>query len=81
MQRREENPSKTKGRSENCQKKLKEIKNDIKENEDKQKKQVDYLKKVRRKNKIKSILIAAGIILIIIFIKYLYNFALIINKW
>lgn len=64
---------------ENCQKKLKEIKNDIKENEDKQKKQVDYLKKVRRKNKIKSILIAAGIILIIIFIKYLYNFIIFNN--
>ena len=41
---------------ENCQNRLEEIKNDIEENENNEKKQIDYLKKVRIKNKIKSIL-------------------------
>ncbi len=63
----------------NCQTKLKEIKADIKENESTQKKEIDYLKKIRRKSKIKSVILAIVIILILCFITYLYKFIIINN--
>lgn len=57
-----------------CKKKLEEIKVDIKENELNQQKEIDYLKKIRRKTKLKSIAIALAIIfftmLILIIIKF-----------
>lgn len=54
-----------------CQNKFKEIENDIKENESNEKKQIDYLKKIRRKNKIKSLMTALGIIIFIAFVIFL----------
>ena len=63
-----------------CQIKFSEIKKDIEDNEDNQKKQIDYLKKVKRRNIIKSIMIAIGIIFFIFFIIYLRKF-LIINDF
>ena len=58
-----------------CKKKLEEIKADIKENELNQQKEIDYLKKIRRKTKLKSIAIALAIIfftmLILIIIKFI----------
>ncbi len=65
---------------EKCQKKLDEIKTDMQENENNQKKEIDYLKKIRRKSRIKSILIAIGIILILSFVLYLYKF-IIVNSF
>ena len=59
---------------ENCRERLKEIREDIKENQNNQKKEIDYLKKIRRKSKIKSILIAIGVILFVIFILYMNKF-------
>lgn len=64
---------------EKCSKKLNEIKSDIEENENNQKKEIDYLKKIRRKSIIESILLAIGIILIILIIFYLYKFIIINN--
>lgn len=60
-----------------CQTKLNEIKNDIEENDKNQKKQIDYLKKIRRKNNIKAIIIAIGIILFICLIIYLRKFIIV----
>ena len=58
-----------------CKKKLEEIKVDIKENELNQQKEIDYLKKIRRKTKLKSIAIALAIIfftmLVLIIIKFI----------
>lgn len=62
-----------------CQNKLKEINADIKENEHNEKKQIDYLKKVRRKNRKKSILIAIVIVLCILLLIYLRNFIIFNN--
>lgn len=59
---------------ENCSERLKEIREDIKENQNNQKKEIDYLKKIRRKSKIKSVLIAIGVILLLIFILYMNKF-------
>lgn len=59
---------------ENCSERLKEIREDIKQNQNNQKKEIDYLKKIRRKSKIKSVLIAIGIILLIIFVLYMNKF-------
>lgn len=58
----------------NCSERLKEIREDIKENQNNQKKEIDYLKKIRRKSKIKSVLIAIGVILLVIFILYMNKF-------
>lgn len=62
-----------------CQKKLNDIKQDIKETEDNQKKEIDYLKKIRRRNRIKSIFIAIGIIFFILLILYTIKFIKINN--
>lgn len=64
---------------EGCKKRLAEMENDIKENEFNEQKQIDYLKKIRRKNKIKSIIFAIVIILIICVIIYLNKFIMINN--
>lgn len=58
----------------NCKRKINEMKKDIKENEDNSKKEIDYLKKVRIKSKIKSIGMAIGIILVFLLCMYLINF-------
>ncbi len=60
-----------------CQKKLKELKTDIMENENNQKREIDYLKKVRRKSKIKAILMAFGIIVLVCFILYMRQFTIV----
>lgn len=59
---------------EKCRSKVDEIKQDIKENESNQKKEIDYLKKVRRKSIIKSIFIAIGLILLVFLISFLIRF-------
>ena len=64
---------------EKCRKRLEDIRKDIKENENNQKKEIDYLKKIRRKSRIKSILIALGIILLILLGIYLYQLITICN--
>ena len=61
---------------EECRKKLEEIKKDTKDEEN-EKKQIDYLKKIRIKNRIKSILIAIGIVLILALILFLRKFIII----
>ena len=60
-----------------CQKRLKEIKQDIEDNEITQEKEIDYLKKIRIKNRIKSILVAVGILFLIAFIVFLRNFIIV----
>lgn len=55
----------------NCQKRLEDIKNDIKDSDNSQKNEIDYLKKIRRKNVIKSILMTIGIIVFICLIIYI----------
>ena len=60
-----------------CQIKLNEIKSDIVENENNQKKQIDYLKKIKRKNNIKTIIIIIGIIFFICLIIYLRKFIIV----
>lgn len=62
-----------------CKDRLEEIKIDIKENGDIQKKEIDYLKRIKRKSFIRSIFIAISIIIALIFIFYLNKF-IIINK-
>ena len=58
---------------EQCKKRLEDIKKDMQENENNQQKEIDYLKKIRRKARIKSILIALGIILLIFIGIYIYQ--------
>lgn len=58
----------------NCQKRLQEIQEDIKENENNQKKEIDYLKKIRRRSKIKSIIFLIIAIILIFLCIYLYKF-------
>ncbi len=59
---------------EDCQTELNTIKKDINDTSNKDKIELDYLKKVRIKTKIKSILIAVIILLLIAFIIFLNNF-------
>lgn len=63
----------------NCRQRLNEMKKDISENKDKTKKEIDYLKKVRIKSKIKSIVMAIGIILVFLLCIYLMNFVKVNN--
>ena len=60
-----------------CKKRLDEIRKDMKKNESNQKKEIDYLKKIRRRARIKSIIIAIGIIFLLFFSFYLYKFIII----
>lgn len=60
----------------NCRERLKEMEKDAKDNENNQKKQIDYLKKVRLKNRIKSILFVVILIVLILFGYYLYKFSI-----
>jgi len=57
-----------------CQDELKHIKDDMKKNDVKEKIELDYLKKVRIKSKLRSLLIAIGIIFIIWIIVFFNNF-------
>lgn len=58
----------------NCQTELKQIKEDLKKSDCKEQIELDYLKKIRIKTKIKSVLIAIGIIVLMAFIIFLNNF-------
>ena len=49
-----------------CKEKLNEILEDNKLNEKMQQKEIDYLRKIRTKSRIKSILIAIGLIILIL---------------
>ncbi len=64
---------------EECQRQLKEINKDIQENENNKKKEIDYLKKIRRKNRIKSFFLVIGVILVIVFSIFLYKFIIVHN--
>ena len=57
-----------------CKEKLNEILEDSKLNEKTQQKEIDYLRKVRTKSRVKSILIAIGLIVIILILAYLIKF-------
>ena len=59
---------------EKCRQRLQDIKKDIEENQSTQKKEIDYLKKVRRKSRIKAFFIAIGILLLIAIIYYVIKF-------
>ena len=61
----------------NCQAKLKTIRDDIKQNHDNEIEEIDYLKKIRRKTRIKSIVWAICIILFIFLVFYIYNFSIV----
>ena len=62
-----------------CQNKLTDIKTDKDYGENNTKKEIDYLKKIRIKNRVKSVLMALGI-LVIIFGGYYFRKFLIINS-
>lgn len=62
---------------EKCQAKVNEIKNDIEKNENNQKKQIDYLKKIKIKNNVKAIILAIGIIFFICLVMYLRKFIIV----
>ena len=57
-----------------CQKQLDDIKTYTEKTEQSQEKSIDYLKKIRRNSRIKSIFIAIGIILLLLFTVYVYKF-------
>ena len=57
-----------------CKKRLEEINVDIEQNDTNQKKEIDYLKKIRAKSRIKSIFIAIFFILVICFVMYFSKF-------
>lgn len=59
---------------EKCRQRLQDIRKDIEENQNNQKKEIDYLKKVRRKSRIKAFFIAIGIIVLIAIIYYVIKF-------
>lgn len=65
---------------ERCQQKLREIQKDMEENQENQKAQIDYLKRVRRKNTIKSVLMASILVMILlagVFVSwYVYQFSI-----
>lgn len=63
----------------NCQNRLQEINLDINNNEKNQKKEIDYLKKIRRKTRIKSILFVFGIIIFLIFSIFIYKLVILNN--
>ena len=64
---------------ESCRQRLEEIKEDMKLNQENQKKEIDYLKKIRRRLRIKSVLIAFAIIILVIIGIYVGKFATISN--
>lgn len=59
---------------EKCKEYLNQIKEDINQNESSQKREIDYLKKVRIKSKLKSVIIAIVIIIFCVFAFYLNKF-------
>lgn len=59
---------------ENCQLELKHVQDDSKAKENKEQIELDYLKKIRIRAKIKSILLASAILLLIVFIIFLNNY-------
>lgn len=63
----------------NCEKKLEDLKQDLKNSEKNQAKEIDYLKKIRRKSQIKSLFFAVIIILVIVLVFFLRKFLIINN--
>lgn len=63
----------------NCKTKLEEFKASIKENESNDKKFIDFLKKARRKERLKTIKVIIGIIILILIVFCLHN-VIILNK-
>lgn len=61
---------------EKCQKRLEEIQSEEQEEMVQQKKEIDYLKKIKRRNRIKSIFLAMMILAVILFGWYLYKFTI-----
>lgn len=59
-----------------CQSRFEDIKKDLKNDETKEKMEIDYLKKIRRKTKLKSILSIIVVLFIILFGYYLYKFTI-----
>ena len=64
---------------EKCTQELEVIQKDIQEHANNQKKEIDFLKKIKRKSKIKSILMAIIIILLLGLLIYIYKFIQINN--
>ena len=62
-----------------CKEKLNEILKENKQNEKIQQREIDYLKKIKNKSRIKSILIAIGTIILILILLYLIKFIRISN--
>lgn len=62
-----------------CKEKLNEILEENKQNEKIQQREINYLKKIKTKSRIKSILIAIGIIILILILLYLIKFIRISN--
>lgn len=62
-----------------CKNKFEAIQNDVKEQENVKSKEIDYLKKIRRKAKLKSILFGIVIVFIVFFMYYSYNFIILNN--
>ena len=62
-----------------CKQKLNEILEENKQNEKIQQREIDYLKKIKTKSRIKSILVAIGIIILILLLLYLIKFIRISN--
>lgn len=58
-----------------CQARLKQIKEDIEDSEEREKVAVDYLRKIRIKTRIKSVIIAIGILLLLIIGIFVNKFA------
>ncbi len=59
---------------EECQLELKHIQDDMKEKENREQIELNYLKKIRIKTRVKSVLLAIGIIVLIAFVIFLNNF-------
>lgn len=64
---------------EHCQAELKNIKKDMEHNDNKDQIELDYLKKIRIKTKIKSLLTAIGIIVLLVFVIFFCKFIKINN--
>lgn len=60
-----------------CQKKLEELKTEVTESEENQKREIDYLKKIRGKSKIKAVLMTIGILIAIFVVWYLRQFVIV----
>ncbi len=62
---------------EKCREKLQEIQSNLQKGEENQRAQIDYLKKIRRRTKIKAVLLTAFVFFVIFAGWYLYKFCII----